>query len=63
MNREELTLLLAEGVSAHALIKALVSHLQDKGILTHADIEQIESTATKQFAYDVQIISEEGAGL
>lgn len=62
MTREELTLSLGEGISAHALIKALVSNLKDKGILTEADIEQIESTATEQFAEDVQIISEEGAG-
>jgi hypothetical protein len=61
MTREELTLSLGEGISAHALIKALVSNLKDKGILTEADIEQIESTATEQFAEDVQIISEEGA--
>jgi hypothetical protein len=62
MTREELTLSLGEGISAHALIKALVSSLKDKGILTDADIEQIESTATAQFAEDVQIISEEGVG-
>ncbi len=62
MTREELTLSLGEGISAHALIKALVSNLKDKGILTDADIEQIESTATEQFAEDVQIISEEGVG-
>ena len=62
MTREELTLSLGEGISAHALIKALVSNLKDKGILTDADIEQIESTATEQFAEDVQVISEEGAG-
>jgi phytoene dehydrogenase-like protein len=42
MTREELTLSLGEGISAHALIKALVSSLKDKGILTDADIEQIE---------------------
>ena len=62
MTREELTLSLGEGTSAHALIKALVSNLKDKGILTDADIEQIESTATEQFAVDVQIIGEEGVG-
>jgi hypothetical protein len=62
MTREELTLSLGEGISAHALIKALVSNLKDKGILTDADIEQIESTATEQFAEDVQVISEEGVG-
>jgi hypothetical protein len=62
MTREELTLSLGEGISAHALIKALVSNLKDKGILTDADIAQIESRATKQFAEDVQIISEEGLG-
>jgi hypothetical protein len=62
MTREELTLSLGEGISAHALIKALVSSLKDKGILTDADIAQIESTATEQFAEDVQIISEEGLG-
>jgi hypothetical protein len=62
MTREELTLSLGEGISAHALIKALVSNLKDKGILTDADIEQIESTAMEQFAEDVQIISEEGVG-
>jgi hypothetical protein len=62
MTREELTLSLGEGISAHALIQALVSNLKDKGILTEADIEQIEATATKQFAEDVQIISEEGVG-
>jgi hypothetical protein len=62
MTREELTLSLGEGISAHALIKALVSNLKDKGILTDADIEQIESTATEQFVEDVQIISEEGLG-
>jgi TPP-dependent pyruvate/acetoin dehydrogenase alpha subunit len=39
-----------------------VSHLKDKGILTEADIEQIESRATEQFAEDIQIISEEDAG-
>ncbi len=62
MTREELTLSLGEGISAHALVKALVSNLKDKGILTDADIEQIESMATEQFAADVQIISEEGVG-
>jgi hypothetical protein len=62
MTREELTLSLGEGISAHALIKALVSNLKDKGILTDADIEQIELTATEQFVEDVQIISEEGLG-
>jgi hypothetical protein len=62
MTREELTLSLAEGISAHALIKALVSRLKDKGILTDVDIAQIESTATKQFADDVQTIGEEGNG-
>ena len=62
MTREELALSLGEGISAHALVKALVSHLKDKGILTDADIEQIESTAMEQFAEDVQIISEEGVG-
>ena len=62
MTREELTLSLGEGISAHALIKALVSNLKDKCILTDADIEQIESTAMEQFAEDVQIISEEGVG-
>ena len=48
MTCEELTLSLGEGISAHALVKALVSHLKDKGILTEADIEQIESRATKR---------------
>ena len=62
MTREELALSLGEGISAHALVKALVSHLKDKGILTEADIEQIESRATEQFAEDIQIISEEDAG-
>jgi hypothetical protein len=62
MTREELALSLGEGISAHALVKALVSHLKDKGILTDADIEQIESRATEQFAEDIQIISEEDAG-
>lgn len=62
MTREELTLSLGEGIGAHALIKALVSSLKDKGIPTDADIEQIESTATAQFAEDVPIISEEGVG-
>jgi hypothetical protein len=62
MTREELTLSLGEGISAHALIKALVSNLKDKGILTDADIEQIELTATEQFVEDVQIISEADGG-
>lgn len=62
MTREELALSLGEGISAHALVKALVSHLKDSGILTEADIEQIESRATKQFAEDVQTINEEGVG-
>jgi len=62
MTREELALSLGEGLSAHALVKALVSHLKDKGILTDADIEQIESRATKQFAEDVQTIKEADAG-
>ena len=62
MTREELALSLGEGISAHALVKALVSHLKDKGILTEADIEQIESRSTKQFAEDVQTIKEEDAG-
>jgi TPP-dependent pyruvate/acetoin dehydrogenase alpha subunit len=62
MTREELTLSLGEGISAHALVKALVSHLKDKGILTEADIEQIESRATKQFAEDVQTINEADGG-
>jgi TPP-dependent pyruvate/acetoin dehydrogenase alpha subunit len=62
MTREELALSLGEGISAHALVKALVSHLKDKGILTEADIEQIESRATKQFAEDVQTIKEADAG-
>ncbi len=62
MTREELALSLGEGISAHALVKALVSNLKDKGILTEADIEQIESTATKQFAEDVQTINEADGG-
>jgi hypothetical protein len=62
MTREELALSLGEGISAHALVKALVSQLKDKGILTEADIEQIESRATKQFAEDVQTINEADAG-
>jgi hypothetical protein len=62
MTREELALSLGEGISAHALVNALVSHLKDKGILTEADIEQIELRATEQFAEDIQIISEEDAG-
>ncbi len=62
MTREELALSLGEGISAHALVKALVSHLKDKGILTDADIEQIESRATKQFAEDVQTINEADGG-
>jgi hypothetical protein len=62
MTRQELALSLGEGISAHALVKALVSHLKDKGILTEADIEQIESRATKQFREDVQIIRDEDAG-
>ncbi len=49
MTREELALSLGEGISAHALVQALVSHLKDKGILTEADIAQIELRATKQF--------------
>jgi TPP-dependent pyruvate/acetoin dehydrogenase alpha subunit len=61
MTREELALSLGEGISAHALVKALVSHLKDKGILTEADIEQIESRATEQFAEDVQTINEADA--
>ena len=35
-----------------------MSNLKDKGILTDADIEQIESTATEQFAEDVQTIKQ-----
>ena len=62
MTREELTLSLGEGISAHALIKALVSNLKDKGILTEADIAQIESRATKQFAENVQTINEADGG-
>ena len=62
MTREELALSLGEGISAHALVKALVSNLKDKGILTEADIEQIESRATKQFAEDVQTINDADGG-
>jgi hypothetical protein len=62
MTRQELALSLGEGISAHALVKALVFHLKDKGILTEADIERIESRATKQFREEVQIIRDEGVG-
>jgi TPP-dependent pyruvate/acetoin dehydrogenase alpha subunit len=62
MTREELALSLGEGISAHALVKALVSNLKEKGILTEADIEQIKSRATKQFAEDVQTINEADGG-
>ena len=62
MTREELALSLGEGISAHALVQALVSHLKDKGILTEADIAQIELRATKQFEEDVQTIKEEDTG-
>jgi hypothetical protein len=62
MTREELALSLGEGISAHALVKALVSNLKEKGILTEADIEQIESRATKQFAEDVKTINEADGG-
>ena len=62
MTREELALSLGEGISAHALVKALVSQLKDKGILTEAHIEQIESRATKQFAEDVQTINDADGG-
>jgi hypothetical protein len=62
MTREELALSLGEGISAHALVKAFVSHLKDKGILTEADIAQIESRATKQFAENVQTINEADGG-
>ena len=34
MTREELALSLGEGISAHAPVQALVSHLKDKVFLT-----------------------------
>ena len=60
MTREGLTRSLGEGIGALSLIKALVSNLRDKGILTEVDIEQIESNAAEFFAEDLKAISGEG---
>ena len=60
MTREGLTRSLGEGIGALSLVKALVSNLQDKGILTEADIERIESNAAEFFAEDLKAISGEG---
>ena len=57
---EGLTLSLGEGISAHALVKSLVSVLHEKEILTDADIKMIEDRAGKLFDEDLRAIGEPG---
>jgi hypothetical protein len=58
---EGLTLSLGEGISAHALVKSLASVLQEKGILTDADINTIEDRAGVMFEADLKVIGETGS--
>jgi len=45
---------IAEGMSAVALIGALIVTLKDKGILSEEDIRRIETTADQFFADDLK---------
>jgi hypothetical protein len=52
--REEWVVDIAEGMSAVALIGALIVTLKDKGILGDDDIRKIKATADQFFADDLK---------
>jgi hypothetical protein len=47
---------IAEGMSAVALIGALIVALKEKGILSNDDIRQIEANADQFFANDLRSV-------
>ena len=52
--REQWVIEIAEGMSAAALIGALIVMLKEKGILSDDDIRQIETNADQFFANDLR---------
>jgi hypothetical protein len=54
--REQWVIEIAEGMSAVALIGALIVTLKEKGILSDDDIRQIETNADQFFANDLRSV-------
>ncbi|MGP0032614.1 MAG: hypothetical protein ACLPVF_19185 [Acidimicrobiales bacterium] len=52
--REQWAIEIGEGMSAVALVRALVITLEQKGVLTAHDIAQIEADADRFFAEDLR---------
>ncbi len=55
--REQWVIEIAEGMSAVALIGALIVTLKEKGILSDDDIRQIETNADQLFADDLRSLT------
>jgi hypothetical protein len=56
VQREQWVIEIAEGMSAVALIGALIVTLKEKGILSDDDIRQIERNADQFFANDLRSV-------
>jgi hypothetical protein len=54
--REQWVIEIAEGMSAVALVGALIVTLKDKGILSDDDIRHIETNADQIFANDLRSV-------
>ena len=54
--REQWVIEIAEGMSAVALIRALIVTLKEKGILSDDDIRQIQTNADQFFADDLRSV-------
>ena len=58
VHREQWVIEIAEGMSAVALIGALIVTLKEKGILSDEDIRQIERNADQFFANDLRSLGD-----
>lgn len=54
--RDQWVIEIAEGMSAVALIGALIVTLKEKGILSDDDLQQIETNADQYFANDLRSV-------
>jgi hypothetical protein len=60
ISTEGLAEALGDGVNALALVGALISTLKDKGVLTDADIAQVESVAASLAETELKAVDEAG---